>query len=115
MLIKIAVVCIFLPWALYHEYQWLIKRWRWRWAKCKIIGRPESVGVGQSLMDYFLVEVMIGDECCQVTAYDHRLIKDSSKEVECVVSPAGAVEIYSMPQRALGTLIPVAIIGLIGL
>lgn len=114
MYIKIAAIAILLPWALYHEYQWLIKRWGWRWAKAKIIGRPESVAVGQSLMDYLLVEVTINGESRTVVAYDHRLVKDTSKDVGCVVSPAGVVEIYSRPQRALGTLIPIAVLGFVG-
>lgn len=113
MYIKIAAACIFLPWALYYEYQWLVKRWSWRWRKGRIIGRPESVSIDQSLTDYFLVEVEEGGETRQATAYDHRLVKDSSKDVDCVVSPAGIVEIYSIPQRSLGTLIPLAIFVLI--
>lgn len=115
MYIKIAAIAILLPWALYHEYQWLIKRWSWRWAKAKIIDRPESVAVGQSLMDYFLVEVIVNGESRKVVAYDHRLVKDTSKDVDCVVGPASVVEIYSLPQRALGTLIPIAMLGFIGL
>ena len=110
MIIKIAAVLIFLPWLLCHEYQWLIKRWGWRKVRGKIIARPEAVNIGESLMDYFVVELMAAGKPQQAKAYDLQLLKGNRQEVRCVVSPEGKVEIYSTAQRLLGSLVPIGML-----